>query len=85
MIKGISMNAQRVQEVMIPVTNVEPSALDFDVQTQSIYFSDRCVHTYIHNKATYRLPPKKNREHSRLICHKNVILQMSFSRYTKAF
>jgi hypothetical protein len=42
MIKGISLTGnQRPQEVMIPVMDLSrPAALDYDVKTQYIYYSD---------------------------------------------
>lgn len=41
MIKGISLTSKnQAQDVMIPITNVLPGALDYDVQTQMIYYSD---------------------------------------------
>lgn len=40
MIKGISLTSKKAQDVIIPVTNVLPGALDYDVQTQFIYYSD---------------------------------------------
>lgn len=42
MIKGISMAVlPKPQEVMIPITNLtRPTALDYDVKTQYIYYSD---------------------------------------------
>jgi hypothetical protein len=42
MIKGISLTGkQRSQEVMIPIMDLSrPAALDYDVKTQYIYYSD---------------------------------------------
>lgn len=39
MIKGISITKPPL-EVIVPITNVLPGALDYDIKTQSIYFSD---------------------------------------------
>ena len=40
-IKGISLNEANTAEVIIPITNLSrPVALDFDVVTQYIYYSD---------------------------------------------
>lgn len=40
MIKGISLTSKKQHDVIIPITNVSPGALDYDVQTQFIYYSD---------------------------------------------
>jgi hypothetical protein len=42
MIKGISLNGkQRPQEVMIPIMDLSrPAALDYDVKTPYIYYTD---------------------------------------------
>lgn len=42
MIKGISLSAMRKhEEEMIPITDLaRPTALDYDIKTQYIYFSD---------------------------------------------
>lgn len=40
MIKGISLDSRHFLEVMVPITNVLPGALDYDLQTQFLYFSD---------------------------------------------
>lgn len=51
MIKGIAVGAKRKhEEEMIPITDVgRPAALDFDVRTQYIYYSDGQRYVVIKN------------------------------------